>query len=175
MSGARQKHVGHIGAGNQQDTTNGAEKREEQRLHEIQAGNLHDGPDVRGDVLVGVGVLRDEASSQGSYFRTGRGEGASVAEIAKQHKVAVVSFFAGRVGNQWRPQIRFFRKATAGRHHANHHARNFIHANRFADDGRIAGVAVAPDVITEYKYGRSAGAFVFGNEIAPQQRLVPDY
>ena len=172
LSGTRQQHVGHVGAGNQQHKSNRSKQRKKQRLDVVQAADFHNRPHLGGNVLVCVGVLDGKSLGQRAEFQPCRLERHAIAKAPEQHQPASVAPLEGCIGNQWYPQIRVFRKPPPRRHHTDHHARHFVYAYGFAEDRGILRIAVAPNVVGKDDHRRRSRPFVLGDKVPAQHWLL---
>ena len=179
----RQRQVGDVGAGDEQDQAGDAEQDQQQvarpfgqRRAHVQRGGL----EARGRGAIDAGVIRGEALVDGG---DGRGrllvgvpvlhaaEHAEPAERAAVLRDGPLGGSAERAGQHRHVDVVLLRVVRHVGQHADDAVGPIVHLEHLADDVRIAAEAGAPVGVAEDQHRLGAGQIVGGDERAADDRL----
>ncbi len=164
---AGKQEIGHVRARDQEDEDGAAQQDENEPPVAVRGPLPGEGNDVRPDSRMGLGVLRGEPGGHDVEVGPGLLESHTVGQPAERPVVSIRSAERRLVR---RPELDVARKPEPLGHHRDDDRRLVVHANRPADDIRVAAVAAHPERVREDRRAGGAVCVVLRQETAAEER-----
>ena len=172
--GASHQEVRDVGAGDEQDEGDGAEKQPEGGAHVAIEEVVFQRLDARGPAFIGFWVDFGDVGGDGGHVRIGLREGDAGLHARENDKpVEIVVDLVGREDER-KEEFAFAAIGGAGRADADDGVEFAIHVDFAADDVRIGAEMVAPELVGEDDDVIFSGDGFVGGEVAAEEGLFFD-